>query len=58
MSGWILGQEHLAGKAAVTEVRLGGGRVVLYGFSPYFRSWPHGTFKLFLNALFDVAGPE
>jgi len=52
MSGWLLGEEHLAGKDAVVDVQLGRGRVIMFGFSPYFRSWPHATFKLFLNALY------
>ncbi len=52
MSGWLLGEEYMAGEAAVVEATLGRGRVVLFGFSPYFRSWPHTTFKLFFNALF------
>ena len=52
MSGWLLGEEYMAGRDAVVEARLGRGRVVLFGFSPYFRSWPHATFKLFFNALF------
>ncbi len=52
MSGWLLGEEYMAGRDAVVEARLGRGRVVLFGFSPYFRSWPHATFKLFFNALY------
>jgi hypothetical protein len=52
MSGWILGEEHLAGKHAVVEVPLDKGRIILFGFPPYFRGQPHGTFKLFFNALF------
>ncbi|MCH7716045.1 MAG: hypothetical protein IH876_07945 [Gemmatimonadetes bacterium] len=47
MSGWLLGGEHMAGRDAVVEAQLGRGRVIMFGFSPYFRSWPHATFKLF-----------
>jgi hypothetical protein len=52
MSGWMVGERHMAGKAAIVEVPLGSGRVVLLGFSPYYRAQPHGTFKLLFNALY------
>jgi len=51
-SGWMVGEAHLAGQAAVVEASLGKGRIVLLGFSPYFRGQPHGTFKIFFNALY------
>ena len=51
MSGWLLG-EYMEGKDAVVGIQLGRGRVIMFGFSPYFRSWPHATFKLFFNALY------
>ena len=54
MSGWINGEEHLAGKAAVVRAPLGSGRVVLFGFSPVFRGQPYGTFKLLFNALLEA----
>ncbi len=51
-SGWLIGEEIIAGKPAMISVRLGEGRIVLYGFQVNFRNQTHGTFKLLFNALF------
>jgi hypothetical protein len=56
-SGWIGGEQHLADRLAAAEVRLGKGRVVLYGFAVQMRAQPHGTFKLLFNAI-HAAGME
>ncbi|MBZ5582839.1 MAG: peptidase M14 family protein [Acidobacteriia bacterium] len=50
-SGWLLGEETLAKKAAVVAAKMGEGKVVLIGFPAQHRDQTHGTFKLVFNAL-------
>ena len=50
-SGWLLGEEAIADKAAVVSVEHGEGTVLLIGFRAQHRAQTHGTFKLFFNAL-------
>ncbi len=50
-SGWAWGQERLKGGVAMAEAKVGQGTLWLFGPEILFRSQPHGTFKLFLNAL-------
>jgi len=51
LSGWVLHPERVAGRAALVEVRLGSGRVDLFGFRPQYRGQSLATFPLLLNSL-------
>lgn len=53
-SGWLIGEDVIARKAAAVSVRLGEGQVVLLGMRAQNRAQTHGTFKLVFNALLDL----
>lgn len=51
LSGWALGVEKIAGKAALVEVKIGKGKLVLFGFRPQYRGQSLATFPLLFNSL-------
>ena len=56
-SGWLLGEEAIANRAAVVAVDRGEGTVLMLGFRAQHRAQTHGTFKLFFNALMQRPRP-
>jgi hypothetical protein len=51
LSGFLLGEKHLQGRAAAVDVEYGEGHIVLLGFRPQWRGQPFGTFRIIFNAL-------
>ena len=51
-SGWLLGEGFLANRAAVVDISVGDGRVVLFGIRPQYRGQSNATFKMVFNGLF------
>ena len=51
LSGWAVGAEKIAGKAALVELTIGKGKLILFGFRPQYRGQSLATFPLFFNAI-------
>jgi hypothetical protein len=50
LSGFMIGEKYLQGKAAALDVELDKGHVVLLGFSPQWRGQSFGTFRIVFNS--------
>jgi hypothetical protein len=57
VSGWMRGEQHLAGLDAVVNVPIGDGAITLMSLRPVFRAQTHVTFNLLFNSLY-LAGLE
>jgi hypothetical protein len=51
-SGWLRGEDLMAGRAAVVSVDMNPGRIVLFGLRPQHRAQTHATFPMLFNALY------
>jgi hypothetical protein len=51
-SGWLKGEEIMAGRAAVVTMDTNPGRIVLFGLRPQHRAQTHATFPMLFNALY------
>ncbi|MFN3419824.1 MAG: M14 family zinc carboxypeptidase [Pyrinomonadaceae bacterium] len=51
LSGWMLGEKNLNGKAAIVEADYGKGKIILFTFRPQHRGQSWATFPLLFNAL-------
>ncbi len=51
LSGWLLGEDEIARKAAVVDATYKKGHIILIGFRCQFRAQSHGTYKILLNSL-------
>ena len=52
LSGYLIGEKYLHGKAAALDVQLDSGHVVLLGFRPQWRGQPFGTLRVLFNSAF------
>ncbi len=51
LSGYALGAEKIAGKAALVSVNYGKGKIILFGFRPQYRGQSLATFPLLFNSI-------
>jgi hypothetical protein len=51
LSGWLLGEDALARKAAVVDTQYKKGHIILIGIRCQHRAQSHGTYKFLLNSL-------
>ena len=51
-SGWLRGEDLMAGRAAVVSIDMNPGRIVLFGLRPQHRAQTHATFPMLFNALY------
>jgi hypothetical protein len=55
VSGMLTGGSELAGKAAVVDVPVGRGHVVMFANNPMWRHETHGSFSMLFNATISAS---
>lgn len=50
-SGWLIGEDRIAGEIALAVVKMGSGNVILFGFRPQHRGQTWSTFQFIFNAI-------
>jgi hypothetical protein len=53
LSGTLAGGEALSGRAAVADVPMGKGHIVMFALRPFWRWQTHGTYMLAFNAIMN-----
>jgi hypothetical protein len=56
-SGWAWGQAYLENGIVAADVRVGNGRVLMFGPEILQRAQPHGTFKFLFNGIYSSVMP-
>jgi hypothetical protein len=51
LSGWMIGDERIRGRAAALDVSYGEGRIFIFGFNVHNRGQARSTLRMFFNAL-------
>jgi hypothetical protein len=54
LSGYLVGEKYLQGKAVAVDVQFGEGHVILLGFRPQWRGQSFGTFRVLFNAVMKM----
>jgi hypothetical protein len=57
LSGWLEGEDLIAGRAAIEDAAIGSGHAILFGFPVQHRAQSYATFRLLFNALFTAPQP-
>jgi hypothetical protein len=51
LSGWLMGADRIAGRAAIVEVKQGRGRIIMFAFRPQYRGQSIATLPFLFNAI-------